>query len=212
MVVSARANAGTTTLVGAIGWITLFGAASGIFLTLQDALNIIWHVRPKKDQRFIDVVRERGSALIMVFVMALVLVLTFATDAAVSVAVTFVRDNPMIAQFGWILQIGSTLLSLVVATVVFAIAFKTLPQTATHWRDVIPGAVVSAILLNLGQWLIALGLQLAGLNRGYGAAGSILALLMWVYISAMFLLFGAEVAKTRAHHTSHDGAAAGSMP
>jgi membrane protein len=198
MVVSARANAGTSTIVGAVGWIALFGAASGIFLTLQDALNIIWHVRPKKDQRIIDVLRERGSALLMVFAMALLLVATFAADAAVSVAVTFVRDDPTIAAFGWLLQLISTIVSLVVATGVFALAFKMLPQRRTHWRDVLPGAIVSAVLLNLGQWLISLGLQVAGLNRGYGAAGSILALLMWIYVSAMFLLFGAEVAKTHA--------------
>lgn len=195
MVAAARANAETTTLVGAIGWVTLAGAASGIFLTLQDALNIIWHVEVKKNEPIGAVLRERGGALVMVFVMALLLVLTFAGDAAVAVVVAHLRDDISLSSLGVALQIVSTIFSIGVAAVVFAIAFKVLPQAAVRWRDVWRGAVISGVLFIAGQWGIALFLQIAGLNKGYGAAGSLLALLMWVYVSAMFLLFGAEISK-----------------
>ncbi|GAC1307714.1 MAG: hypothetical protein NVS2B3_06630 [Vulcanimicrobiaceae bacterium] len=197
MVGSARANTQSSTLFGIVGWLTLIGASSGIFLTLQDALNIIWHVEAKKNEPLGKVVRERLGALLMVFVMALLLVLTFAADALVAVAVTFARANPLVANFGWLFQLGSTLISLGVATAIFAVAFKVLPQVRIAWRHVWQGALVSAVLFVAGQWAIALFLQVAGLTKGYGAAGSILALLMWVYVSAMFLFFGAEIVKLR---------------
>ncbi|GAC1497947.1 MAG: hypothetical protein NVS3B17_05010 [Vulcanimicrobiaceae bacterium] len=197
MVVSARANARVTSIFGVIGWLTLLGAASGIFLTLQDALNIIWHVEVRKNVPIRDVLRERAGALAMVFAMAFLLIVTFATDAAVAVAVTYLRSVPVVAQFGWLLQIASTVLSLAVATLLFAIAFKVLPQVRIAWRDVWEGAALSAVLFIAGQWIIALFLQVAGLTKGYGAAGSILALLMWIYVSAMFLFLGAELVKFR---------------
>ena len=197
MVGSARANTQSSTLFGVIGWLTLIGASSGIFLTLQDALNIIWHVEAKKNEPLAKVLRERLGALLMVFVMALLLILTFAADALVAVAVTFAKANPIVATFGWVFQLGSTLTSLAVATSIFAVAFKVLPQVRVAWRHVWEGALVSAVLFIAGQWAIALFLQLAGLTKGYGAAGSILALLMWVYVSAMFLFFGAEIVKFR---------------
>lgn len=197
MVAAARANATTGTLFGAIGWLTLVGAASGVFLTLQDALNIIWHVQVAKKQPLGKILRERAGALAMVFVMAFLLIVTFAADASIAVAVTFFQANPIIAEFGWALQAISTVASLAIATVLFAAAFKFLPQVSVSWRNVWEGAAVSAVLFIAGQWGIALFLHVAGLTKGYGAAGSVLALLMWVYVSAMFLFFGAEVVKFR---------------
>ncbi len=197
MVESARANAKVTSIFGLIGWLTLLGAASGLFLTLQDALDIIWHVEAKKNVPTLVVLRDRAGALAMVFAMALLLVLTFAADAAVAVAVTYVRGNPLIASLGWLLQVASTVLSLTVATLLCAIVFKVLPQARIAWHHVWEGAAVSGVLFIAGQWLIAAFLHVAGLTKGYGAAGSILALLMWIYLSAMILFLGAEVVKFR---------------
>ena len=197
MVTSARANARVTSIFGVIGWLTLVGAASGLFLTLQDALNIIWHVETKRDVPLQQVLRERATSLAMVFVMALLLIVTFAADAAVAIAVTYLRSNASVVAFGWLLQVASTILSLIVATVLFGVAFKVLPQRTIAWRHVWEGAAVSAVLFVAGQWLIAIFLRVAGLTKGYGAAGSVLALLMWVYLSAMFLFLGAEIVKFR---------------
>jgi membrane protein len=195
MVNASRANAKTDSLLGAIGWVVLAGAASGIFLTLQDALNIIWHVTPPKNVPLGRVLRERARALAMVFVMALMLVLTFSADAAVAVVVTYLDKFPLVAKVAWLLPIASTLISIAVATLLFATAFKVLPQVEVRWRDVWPGAAVTALLFIGGQWAISLFLAHAGLTQGYGAAGSVLALLMWVYVSAMFLFYGAEISK-----------------
>ena len=202
MVQSARANAKVTSIFGVIGWLTLLGAASGVFLTLQDGLNIIWHVEAQRNVPLVQVLRERAGALAMVFVMALLLVLTFAADASVAVAVTFLQSNPLVANFGWALQIVSTVVSLGIATLLFGIAFKVLPQAHVSWSNVWEGAMVSALLFVFGQWGIALFLKVAGLTHGYGAAGSLLALLMWVYVSAMFLFFGAEIVRYRSLEAS----------
>ncbi|GAC1348709.1 MAG: hypothetical protein NVSMB19_00140 [Vulcanimicrobiaceae bacterium] len=198
MVNASRANAKTGSVLGAIGWIVLAGAASGIFLTLQDALNIIWQVTPPKNVPLGRVLRERARALGMVFVMALMLVLTFSADAAVAVVMTYLDRFPLVASVAWLLPIVSTLLSLAVATLLFATAFKVLPQTPIRWNDVWLGAAVTALLFIGGQWAIAFFLAHAGLTQGYGAAGSVLALLMWVYVSAMFLFYGAELTKVYA--------------
>lgn len=125
------------------------------------------------------------------------MIVTFAADALVAVAVTFLANNAFVANFGWALQLASTLVSLGIATLIFGIAYKVLPQVAIAWRNVWEGAFVSALLFIAGQWTIAVLLHVAGLNKGYGAAGSILALLLWVYVSAMFLFFGAEIVKFR---------------
>lgn len=204
MVVSARANATVTSIFGVIGWLTLLGAASGLFLTLQDALNIIWHVEARKNVPVATLVRERAGALAMVFAMAILLVITFAMDAAIAVAVTFLQGNATIAAFGWLIQIASTLVSLAIATALFAIAFKVLPQARVAWRNVWEGAALSGVLFIGGQWAIALFLRVAGLTKGYGAAGSVLALLMWIYLSAMFLFLGAELVKYRTQEAEVD--------
>ncbi len=198
MVQSARENVHVGTVFGIIGWVTLFGALSGVFLTLQDALNIIWHVHVKPDEPWLSVLRERVLALVMVFVMALVLIVTLATDASIAVVIASLRNNPSVATLGWALKIASTIFSLAALTVLFALVFKYLPQVKVRWRNVWQGAIVSAVLFVAGQWGIALLLQVAGLARGYGAAGSTLGLLLWIYVSAMFLFYGAEVVKFRA--------------
>jgi membrane protein len=207
MVKASRANVKTSAFFGVIGWLTLVGAASGVFLTLQDALNIVWHVEVKKNEPLLKVIRERAGALLMVFVMAFLLILTFAGDATIAVVVTFLSNNSLVAQFAWLLQLASTIASLAIATVLFALAFKVLPQVQLLWRNVWEGALVSAVLFVAGQWAIALLLKIAGLTNGYGAAGSVLALLMWIYVSSMFLFFGAEVVKYRSleDHVSNSG-------
>lgn len=194
MVDAAHANTHTGDIVGAIGWLVLLGAAAGIFLTLQDALNIIWHVDVPKHQPLGEVLRARAGALAMVFAMAVFLIVTLALDALIAAAAT--RFGTAAGGFALVLgPIVSIVLSIAGATVVFATAYRALPQRKIAWRGVWRGALVAGVLFVAGQWGIAIFLAHAGLQKGYGPAGSVLGLLMWIYVSSMILFFGAEIAK-----------------
>lgn len=198
MVDASHANAQAGSIVGAIGWVVLLGAAAGIFLTLQDALNIIWHVDVPKNQPFTVVLREPALALAMVFAMAVLIVLTLAVDAVLAVVLTHLERGATTGPLALAGQIVATLFTIAATTGIFAMAFKVLPQTRIAWRDVWPGAATAAVLFVAGQWGIAVFLAHAGLQKGYGAAGSVLGLLMWVYVSAMVLFYGAELTKQSA--------------
>ncbi len=140
MVDASHANAQAGSIVGAIGWVVLLGAAAGIFLTLQDALNIIWHVDVPKNQPLTAVLGARAAALAMVFAMAVLIVLTLAVDALLAVGLTYLEGGATSGPLVLVGQVAGTLFTVAATTAIFAMAFKVLPQTRVGWHDVWPGA------------------------------------------------------------------------
>jgi len=180
-----------------VGWLTFIVGASGLFGTLQDALNTVWHVESVKGGwRYM--IRSRLASFGMIGVVAFLLLVSFAlTSVASVVAAHFARLIPISAGAA-LLNVGSWLISLVVASVVFALVYTMLPDVRLHWRDVWSGSIATAVLFVVGQTLIAWYLSVAGVASGYGAAGAILIAFIWVYYSAAILLLGAEFTKVRA--------------
>jgi membrane protein len=189
---SARATPpGTAELI--LSLVTLVLGLWGVFGELQDGLNRIWGVTPKAGRRVRDIVKERFWSFAMVvgtgFLLLVSLVVT-AWLAAVSTYVSYLLPAPALA-----LEALNSIISLVVITGAFAVIFKLLPDVKVAWRDVWLGAAVTSLLFTLGKFLIGLYLGKSAVASAYGAAGSLVIIVVWVYYSAQILLFGAEFTK-----------------
>ncbi|MGP1387752.1 MAG: YihY/virulence factor BrkB family protein [Thainema sp.] len=169
--------------------ILLFGA-SGVFTQLQDALNDIWNVTPKPDQGIKLIVQKRVLAFGMILVIGFLLLVSLVLSTAISALTTFMTG--WVADFSWLWQIVNLALSLAVITGLFALIYKYLPDARVRWNDVLTGAFITALLFTIGKFLIGLYLGNSSFSSTYGAAGSLIVILAWVYYSAQILFFGAE--------------------
>jgi membrane protein len=173
------------------GLITLFLGATGVVTELRDALNTIYEIpAPEVSglKTIVMFVRERFFSFAMVVAVGFLLLVSLAVNAWLAAMGTWIT--------GWLpallLQIASTLASWVIITGLFAGIYKALPDVTIEWRDVILGAAVTSLLFNLGKFLIGLYLGTSTIASAYGAAGSLVILLIWVYYSAQIFFLGAE--------------------
>jgi membrane protein len=181
---------GTGVLSIAVGVLVLLFGASGVFGELQSALNTVWQVAPKPGRGIWGVVKDRFFSFTLVVGVAFLLLVSLILSAALTwVGQVFEATLPGGAVL-W--QLLNFVLSLAVVTALFAMMFKTLPDVHIKWRDVWVGAAVTAGLFTLGKFGLGIYLGSAGVSSAYGAAGSIVALVIWVYYSAQVLLVGAE--------------------
>ncbi|HYW53040.1 MAG TPA: YihY/virulence factor BrkB family protein [Candidatus Elarobacter sp.] len=190
-----------------IGWITLVLGAAGLFAALQDALNTVWHVEPPKKGIW-PAIRDRIASIGMLLAIGFILLVTTAVNAAVAYVSTYVATALPFPGAGIVFGLINLLVSIAVIALLFAVMFKYLPDAKVEWGDVRTGALVTAVLFVIGQAAISLYIGKAGVASAYGAAGSLLVLLLWVYYSSMILLFGAEFTRVYAEkHGSRIGAA-----
>jgi membrane protein len=180
-----------------VGVILLLIGASGVFAELQDSLNTIWNVTPKPGRGVWGIIQDRFLSLVMVFGIGFLLLVTLVLSTGLA-ALTRVAGLEQTAALG---QVMNFILSFGVITVLFAITYKLLPDVKIGWRDVWVGAVVTAFLFTVGKLLIGLYLGHASLGSQYGAAGSVVVFVVWVYYSGQILLLGAEFTKVYAKHT-----------
>ncbi len=182
-----RQSGSTLAIVGSVG--ALFLATSGAFAQLMNALDVIWKVRPSGDRGLLGTVLDRVVAFSMVLVMFVV------TSSSFVVTTVLARANrvvPFQSSLGPILNI---VLSLALSTLMFAAIFKILPRVRLTWRDVWIGAFVTATLFVIGKEAIGVYLGLSNVTSAYGATGSIIVLLIFIYGAAQILLLGAEFTK-----------------
>src|SRR5262249_13862392 len=175
---------GAAHIVG--GVILLFGA-SGVFAELQDGLNTVWEVQPKPGRPVLTILRERFLSFAMVLGTCFLLLVSLVVSAVLTALTAAVALGPG----GVVGQVLSFCISFVVIALLFAMIFKVLPDVKIAWGDVWIGAVATALLFTLGKFLIGLYLGKASVGSAYGAAGSLVAFLVWVYYSAQIFFFGA---------------------
>jgi membrane protein len=169
---------------------TLMLGATGMFGQLQDAMNTIWEVTPKPRRLWADILRTRALSFLMVLAICFLLLVSLALTAYLAnVSKYFQTLLPFTATVWPLVDFG---FSFVLTTVLFAAIFKILPDVHIAWRDVWLGAAATAALFAVGKILIGLYLGRSSFTSAYGAAGSFLVLLVWVYYSAQILFFGAE--------------------
>ncbi len=175
----------TATLLG-VG--TLLIGAGGVVGQLQDSLNTIWGVAPKPGLGILGLLRARFFSLAMVVGLGFLLLVSLLVSAALTVALQFLGAGG--ESVLW--QGVEFLVSVGVSTLLIALIYKVLPDVHMAWRDVCIGAAVTALLFTLGKFLIGLYLGSSATESAYGAAGSLVVVLLWVYYSALIFFFGAE--------------------
>ncbi|HEX9374386.1 MAG TPA: YihY/virulence factor BrkB family protein [Roseiflexaceae bacterium] len=190
MVQNAANNRGSGIVASIIGIITLLFAASGVFGELQDSLNTIWEVQPKPGQGIWGTIRQRFFSFAMVLVVGFLLLVSLVVSALLGAAGSFVAGD----QFGQTLiwKVINFVVSFGVTTLLFALIFKYLPDVKIQWSDVWIGAAATALLFTIGKAALGWYLGRPGTTSTYGAAGSFVALLLWVYYTAQILFLGAE--------------------
>jgi len=168
---------------------TLMFGASGVFVELRDSLNIIWDAPPSASGVRTFVVR-RVATFGMVLALGFLLLVSLLISAVLGFLETFfVHFLP--AGAATVGQIINAVVSLAAITILFALIYKFVPDVPIDWRDVAIGAFVTAVLFTVGRALLALYMATAGVGSTYGAAGSLVALIVWVYYSAQIFFFGA---------------------
>nr|WP_239005419.1 YihY/virulence factor BrkB family protein [Gloeothece citriformis] len=169
--------------------VLLFGA-SGVFAELQDALNTIWEVKVKPGQGVGTFIRKRILSFSAILGIGFLLLVSLVISAILSAFNSYFSHLIPGLEFIW--QIVNFVVSFGVITLLFGFMFKFLPDAKIAWRDVWMGAIITALLFSIGKY--ALGAYLGGGSFGstYGAAGSLVVILVWVYYSAQILFFGAE--------------------
>ena len=180
----------------AFGTVTFVIAATGAFLELQGALNTIWRVKPRLGTNVRAFLLDRVRSFGLVLAVGFLLMVSLAVTAALAALNGWLAGRAPSIPLLW--SGVSMFVSLVVTTVLFALLFRFLPDVHLRWRDVIAGAVVTAVLFTIGQQLIGLYLGQSSMASSYGAAGSVMILLLWVYYSCQILLLGAEFTRVYA--------------
>ncbi|HEY8290107.1 MAG TPA: YihY/virulence factor BrkB family protein [Acetobacteraceae bacterium] len=197
---------GSGIIATVVGLVSLVVTASGVFGEMQAALNAIWRARPEGGT-VTRLIRSRLSSLGLVVALGFLLLVSLVLGAAIAaVGQTLNRVVPFSEL---LLQGLNFLLSLGLLAAVIAAIYKILPDRDVRWGDVAVGALVTALLITIGKLAIGIYIGHSGIASSFGAAGSVLAAMLWVYYSAQIFLFGAEFTRVYAG-ISDDGAAAAS--
>jgi membrane protein len=171
-----------------VGLVTLLIGATAVFGELQATMNLIWEVRPAPTGGVWAGIKERLFSLALVFALAFLLLVSLVISAVLAGAAAWFQ-GPEQALVSRVLELA---VSLLVLTIVFALLFTYVPDAEIRWRDVWLGGLITAALFTLGKTAIGYYLGQASVGSAYGAAGSLVVLLVWVYYSALIMFFGAE--------------------
>ncbi|MDJ0736495.1 MAG: YihY/virulence factor BrkB family protein [Nostocaceae cyanobacterium] len=170
--------------------VLLFGA-SGVFAQLQEALNSVWEVKAKPKQGIMNFVRKRILSFSAVLGIGFLLLVSLIISAGLSALNQYVSG--LIPGLEIIWQLLNFLISFGIVTLLFALIYKFLPDVKIQWSDVWTGAIITSLLFGIGKFILGVYLGRGTFGSTYGAAGSLVILLAWVYYSAQILLFGAEL-------------------
>ena len=198
MIGSIAFNKGSV-IASVVGIITMLIGATGVFTEIQDSLNLMWGVRVKKRIGILNVLINRSLSFIIVLGMGLVLLLSLLISGILtSFANTIQRILPWFPLN--LVDIVNTSIIITILTALFIVIYKILPDAKISFRDSLIGSVFTTILFLLGKWGITFYLGWLTVNSTYGAAASLVIILLWVYYSAIIFYFGAEFTHVYAIH------------
>jgi membrane protein len=190
----------TSAFAKTVGIATLIFSATTVFISLQASLNKIWGIKPKPKRGVIKFILNRLLSLAMVASMGFVLLVSLVIDAAL-VLFQGMLSKVLAGVTLYILTVVNIIISLGFITIVFGLLFKVLPDAKIKWKDVWVGSVVTTALFTIGKFLIGFYLGNSTFNSAYGAAGSLVIILVWVYYSTTIFLFGAELTSVYAEQS-----------
>jgi len=174
-----------------VGFATLLVSATTVFMSLQSSLNKIWGIKPKPKRGWVKYILNRLISLAMVMSFGFILLVSLIVDTVLVVFQDIVSRVLAGATLYFVTALN-LLISLGFVTVIFGLLFKVLPDAKIKWRHVWVGALITTLLFTFGKYLIGFYLGNSSFNSAYGAAGSLVIILLWVYYSTVIFLFGAE--------------------
>jgi membrane protein len=186
-------------LAATLGTATLLLGASAVFVQLQESLNIVWAVAPRPGAAFTTLLRKRLLSFALVLGLGFLLVVSLVLSAALTAF-----GDLLERRFGLpsiLLTVGNGVASYLLVMLLFALIYRILPDVRLSWREVWTGGAVTALLVAAGKAVIGLYLGHTSTASTYGAAGSLVVILLWVYYTSLVFLFGAEL--TRVHSRRH---------
>lgn len=199
----ANARTPSSGIVGTIvGLVLALVGASGVFGELQGTLNAIWDVDTKPGRGIKGFLRDRFFSFTLVLGVAFLLLVSLVLSAGLAAVGAYLSHTMPGGEVIW--QVLNFVIALGVTTVLFALIYKYIPDVKIAWRDVWGGALVTALLFTLGKFAIGMYIGRSTVASPFGAAGSVVALVVWVYYSAQILFFGAELTQVIAKRRGVD--------
>lgn len=184
-----------------IGFVTLLLGATGVFAEIQDSINTIWRLKskPKKGKGLVRMLLNRLQSFSLVVSMGFILLVSLVVNGMIEILnKNLAKLFPEVTVV--LIYVLNLAITFVVITTLFAIIFRVLPDARIRWKDVIVGSITTALLFMLGKFGIGFYLGASKISSTYGAAGSIVIILLWVYYSAAILYFGAEFTRAYVQH------------
>jgi membrane protein len=186
---------GKGTFSATIGVITLLLSATAVFAEIQDSINSIWGFKAKPKKGIWKIIRNRFLSFSIIVSLGFLLLVSLAVATIIETLSDRLKaslPNVTVVLF----YILNLVISFIVTTTLFGLVFKVLPDAKTKWKDILPGAIAAGLLFMIGKFVISFYIGKSHVGTTYGAAGSLVILLLWVYYSAIILYLGAEFAKT----------------
>jgi len=183
-------QAGNGIVPTVISTLVLIFGASGVFVQLQDSLNAVWNVEVSSKAGVKAVVRKRIFSFAMVITIGFILMISLVVSAGLAAFSTF--TNQLFPVLASVWRLLNLVISLGTFTFLFALIYKYIPDIKIAWRDVLVGAAFTSVLFSIGKELLGLYLGNGAFGSTYGAAGSLVTVLAWIYYSVQIMLFGAE--------------------
>ena len=193
---AATTNKQSGALAATIGAGLLLLGAVAVVAQLQQSLNFIWEVKVRSSSGWRQLIRDRLFSLALVLAIGFLLLVSLVVTTLLSAVTTYFSEYYQVSGIIWQTLDGAV--SFVFVTVLFGLIYKILPDVQLTWRDVAIGATITSLLFTLGKFLIGFYLGHATIASTYGAAGSFVTLLVWVYYSAAIFFYGAEITKVYA--------------
>lgn len=193
-VIENAAVSADSTFAAIIGVITLLVGATTMFGDMQDSINEIWSLKPNPKSGWIKIIINRLLSFGVVASLGFLLLVSLSISALITSFNTQLQNQFPSLSVPFI-YIGNLVISFIIITILFLIIFKVLPDAKIKWKDVLAGAIATSILFMVGKFGISYYLGTSKLGTTYGAAGSLVILLLWVYYSSVILYFGAEFTK-----------------
>jgi membrane protein len=193
-IIQHAAISGKTTVATIIGVAFLIIGASSVFAEMQDSINMIWGLKPKPKSGWVAFLKNRLLSFSIIVSLAFLLLVSLGFSALVEIFGNHLKSAfPGISII--VVYVINLCMTVGITTFIFAVIFKVLPDAKIKWRDVSIGALTTTILFLLGKFAISFYISKSNVGSTYGAAGSLIILLLWVYYSSMILYYGAEFTK-----------------
>jgi len=188
---------GKSHIAAIIGIITLIVGATTVFAQIQESINFIWGLKPKPKKGWLKLLKNRFLSFSVIVGLGFLLLVSLSISTLIDSFSNSLKNHfPDMTVV--VFYIVNLVITLIVTTLIFGAIFKVLPDAKIKWRDVIAGAITTAVLFMLAKFGISFYISKSNVGSTYGAAGSLVILLLWVYFSSMILYFGAEFTKAYA--------------